>query len=408
MVSQGQEDGQQADALAAGNIRQAFPEGHQVGAVSEGREAAAGVSRRGRFRRVVAGVVVVLVAGGVVAAWRAGVFSRAAVSGAGQGVPAPATQPVVRADLSVQTSVDGTLGYSQVYTVTGAGGGTLTWLPPAGRVIRQGQVLYATDLTDPVVLLYGSVPDWRVLDEGVTGADVAQLNHDLVTLGYANSADISALGWDYYSWETRAGVEGLQAAAGMSSPSGSLGLGSVVFEPGAVRVTDVLGGLGGPASGRVLSGTSDQHVVSIALSTSDEPEVAVGDAVSVTLPDNASTPGKISSVGTVASGTGGSATVPVTVKLTDPAAAGSLDQAPVTVNITAESVSDVLAVPVGALVAQARGDGEVGGGYAVEVAGAGNSRRLVPVTAGLFDDTSGMVQVSGDLTPGEHVVVPAS
>jgi hypothetical protein len=314
----------------------------------------------------------------------------------------------MREDLSEQTSVDGTLGYAGSYTVTGAGGGTLTWLPSAGQVIRQGQALYLTDLTDPVVLLYGSVPDWRVLDEGVTGADVTQLNHDLVRLGYANGADISALGWDYYSWETQAGVAGLQSAAGISSPSGSLSLGSVVFEPTAVRVTSVVGSLGGPASGPVLSGTSDQHVVSIALSTSDESEVAVGDAVSVTLPDGSSTPGTISSVGTVATGPAGSATVPVTVQLADASAAGSLDQAPVTVEITAENVRGALAVPVGALVAQSSGAGEAGGGYAVELVGADNTRRLVPVTVGLFDDNSGMVQVSGNLTPGQQVVVPAT
>jgi hypothetical protein len=175
-----------------------------------------------------------------------------------------------------------------------------------------------------------------------------------------------------------------------------------VFEPSAVRVTQLLGSLGGPASGPVLAGTSDQHVVSVPLSTSDESEVAVGDSVSVTLPDGSVTPGMISSVGTVASGSAGSATVPVTVKLTDPRAAGSLDQAPVTVDITAESVSNVLAVPVGALVAQSSGE------YAVEVAGAGSTRRLVPVTVGLFDDTSGLVQVTGDLTPGQLVVVPAT
>ena len=48
------------------------------------------------------------------------------------------------------------------------------------------------------------------------------------------------------------------------------------------------------------------------------------------------------------------------------------------------------------------------GGYAVEVTGPGNSRRLVPVTAGIFDDASGLVQVTGNLAPGEQVVVPAS
>jgi hypothetical protein len=402
MVSQGRGDGQQADALPAGDIGQALPEGHEAAAMPAGRETATGASRRGQFRWVVVGVVAILAAGGLVSAWRAGAFARAAAPGGGPGAAAPATQAVVRENLSVQTPVDGTLGYSGSYTVTGAGGGTLTSLPSAGQVIRQGQVLYKTDLTDPVVLLYGSLPDWRALDEGVTGADVTELNHDLVNLGYASSADVSALGWDYYSSETQAGVEKLQSAAGISSPSGSLGLGSVVFEPTAIRVTSVLGTLGGPASGPVLSGSSDQQVVSIGLSTSDESEVAVGDTVSITLPDNASTPGKISSVGTVASGSGSSATVPVTVTLTDPSAAGSLDQAPVTVNIAAQSVSNVLAVPVGALVAQSSG------GYAVEVTGPDSSRRLVAVTVGLFDDASGMVQVTGNLVAGERVVVPAS
>jgi len=401
-VSQGRGDGRQPDARADADTGPTSPEGHEAGAVPGGHETVTGASRRGQFRWVVVGVVVVLAASGAVSAWRAGAFSRPASSGGGQELPAPATQPVVRTDLSVQTPVNGTLGYSQAYTVDGQGGGTLTWLPSAGQVIRQGQVLYLTDLTDPVLLLYGTLPDWRTLDEGVTGADVTQLNHDLVSLGYAGSADISTLGWDYYSWETKAAVEELQSAAGISSPSGSLAQGSVVFEPTAVRVTQLLGGVGNPAAGPVLSGTSDQHVVSITLSTSDESEVAAGDTVSVTLPDGSSTPGKISSVGTVASGTGSNATIPVTVTLTDPSAAGPLDQAPVTVEITAESVSNVLAVPVDALVAQSSG------GYAVEVIGAGNSRRLVPVTPGLFDDTSGDVQVTGNLTPGEQVVVPAT
>lgn len=355
--------------------------------------------RRRRIRWIAAGVVVVLAAGGAVA-WRSGVFSRTSHSAGGQQAAAPATQPVVQENLSEQTQVDGTLGYSGSYPVTGQGSGTLTWLPAGGQVIRQGQVLYRTDDGVPVVLLYGSVPDWRALSEGATGADVAQLNHDLVDLGYASSAEISALGWDYYSSDTQAGVKSLQQAAGISSPSGSLALGSVVFEPTALRVATVTGRLGGPGSGPVLTGTSDQHVVSIPLSTSDESEVAVGDTVSITLPDGSNTPGKISSVGTVASGSSGNATIPVTVKLTDPSAAGNLDQAPVTVEITAQSVSNVLAVPTDALLAQSSG------GYAVEVLGADNSRTLVPVSVGLFDDASGMVQVTGNLTPGEHVVVP--
>ncbi len=212
-VSRGREAGQQAEVLPSTEAR----------------------GSRGRGRWMALGIVVV-VAAGAVSAWRAGVFSPAASSGAGQqGAPAPATQPVTRQDISATTSVNATLGYADSYTVTGQGGGTLTRLPHAGQVISQGQVLYKIDNGSLVMLLYGSVPDWRALDEGVTGQDVSQLNHDLVDLGYAGCADIAAAGWDYYSWETAYGVQQLEEHLGVSSPSGSLSLGHVVFEPEALR-----------------------------------------------------------------------------------------------------------------------------------------------------------------------------
>jgi hypothetical protein len=360
---------------------------------------------------VAAGLVVVLAAGAV-AGWRAGVFSSAASPGAGpQGSPAPATQPVVREDLSAMTPVAATLGYAGFYAVTGQGGGTLTWLPSAGRVIRQGQVLFETGNGSPVVLLYGRVPDWRALGEGVTGQDVTQLNHDLVRLGYADRADIIAAGWDYYSWETAYAVQQMEEHRGVTFPPGSLSLGQVVFKPAALRVSQVTGSLGGPADGPVLTATSDRHVVTVPLDVSQESEVNAGDAVTVTLPDGTTTPGVVSSVGTVATtapasqqGQGSPATtIPVQVRLTDPGAAGTLDQAPVTVNITTATAHDVLAVPVTALLARSPG------GYVVEVAGPGNTRRYVPVTAGpIFDDADGLVQVTGALTPGQRVVVGAS
>ncbi len=391
-------------------------------AVSRGRDAAghrdvpaAGEAetapRPVRVRWVLAAGLVVVAAGTLAVAWSAGAFSSGTPAGNG-GLVAPATQPVTRQNLSSQTPVNATLGYAGSYTVLGHSG-TLTWLPSPGQVMKQGQVLYKTDNGSPVVLLYGSVPGWRTLDLGATGTDVSQLNHDLVALGDASSSQLSAAGWDYFSSATQAGVQKLQAALGTSDPPGSLSLGSFAFEPGVLRVATVTGSLGGPASGPVLTATSTRHVVTIALDASQQGEVRAGDAVTIALPDGSSTPGRVSSVGAVASvpsgsagsaavsGSGGDATIPVTVTLTDPSAAGSLDQAPVTVNITTATVSGVLVVPVGALLAQPSG------GYAVEVAGASNTRRLVPVTVGIFDDAAGLVQVTGALTPGEQVVVPS-
>jgi hypothetical protein len=315
---------------------------------------------------------------------------------------------VTRQDLSAVTPVTATLGYAGSYPVTGQGGGTLTWLPSPGRVIPQGQALYRVDNGSPVVLLYGSVPDWRAMGEGITGQDVSQLNHDLADLGYASRADVAALGWDYYSWETAVGVQNLEAHLGVASPAGTLSLGQVVFEPRALRVSEVTGSLGGPATGPVLTATSDRHVVTIQLEVSQQSQVLVGDKVTVTLPDVAVTPGVVSSVGTVAAstpgsgGSGSTTTIAVQVTLTDPAAAGTLDQAPVTVNITTASVKNALAVPVTALLAQASG------GYQVEVIGPGDTRRWVPVQPGIFDDASGLVQVTGALTPGQRVVVAPS
>ncbi len=362
---------------------------------------------RGRRGWVTAGLVVVLAAGAA-SAWAAGAFNTAASPGGGSALVAPATAAVVRVDIAATTPLPATLGYAGSYTVTGQGGGTLTSLPQPGQVIRQGQALYQTGNGAPVALLYGTVPAWRSLTEGLTGADVSQLNHDLVALGDAASAQVAAAGWDYYSWETAIGVQQLEQHLGVVNPPPSLALGRVVFEPGAVRVTQVTGSLGGPASGPVLAATSDEHVVTIALDVSQESEVAAGDAVSVTLPDGSATPGVVSSVGTVATtsaaqqGQSSATTVPVTVTLSNPAAAGSLDQAPVTVNITTATAHDALAVPVTALLARAPGR------YLVEIAGPGSTRRFVPVTPGIFDDNSGLVQVTGALSVGERVVVASS
>jgi hypothetical protein len=395
--------GRQAEPLADSGPADSRP--GDSGA-ADSRPADSGARRAlGRGRLVALGIAVV-VAAGAVSAWRAGLFSPAASSGAGgQRVPAPATRAVVRQDLSAVTPVTGTLGYAGSYTVAGQGGGTLTWLPPAGQVCREGQVLYKTGNGSPVVLLYGRVPAWRALNEGITGQDVRQLNRDLVKLGYASRADIEALGWDYYSWESAQAVQRLEGHLGVASPPGSLSRGQLVFEPGALRVSRVIGRLGGPANGPVLAATSDRHAVTIRLDTSDQSEVKAKDRVSVTLPDGTATPGVVSSVGKVASPGSGpdpTTTIPVQVRLTHPGAAGSLDQAPVTVNITTATAHDALAVPVTALVARSPG------GYVVETVGPGNTRHWVPVRPGIFDGASGLVQVSGALRPGQRVVVAAS
>ena len=315
---------------------------------------------------------------------------------------------VVRQDLSSQTQVSATLGYAGSYIVIDQAQGIVTSLPAAGQVTNQGQVLYEVSGA-PVVLLYGSTPAYRALSEGMTGADVNELNADLVALGYVTSTELSPSSDDFTYW-TEVGVEKLQKTLGVTQ-NGTLSLGQALFEPTAVRVTASSATLGAPAQAGqpVLSATSTTRQVSIALDASEQSEVAVGDKVIVTLPNNQTTPGVISSVGTVAttppsgstSTSSSSPTITVLVDPSDPTATGSWDQAPVDVTITTSTVSNALVVPVDALLAQA------GGGYAVEVVGADGIHHLVAVTLGLFDDADGLVQVGGSgLVPGQQIVVP--
>jgi hypothetical protein len=282
-------------------------------------------------------------------------------------------------------------------------------------VISQGQILYQVD-GSPIVLLYGATPAYRSLAEGayasdVTGADVAELNADLVALGYATHDQIPA-GSDEFSWQTRAALEKLQAHLGYPAveQTGALTLGQAVFLPDPARITTEAGTLGGPAQpGQpIMTATSLSRVVTLNVDPAEQGQIKVGDAVGITLPDNSTTPGVVSSVGKVAvapsqGSQNSSPTITVQITPSDPDATGSFDQAPVTVNITTSTVPDVLTVPVTALLALA------GGGYAVEVVSTDQSRRLLPVQLGLFDDAKGVVQISGaGLSVGQHVVVPSS
>jgi len=286
---------------------------------------------------------------------------------------------------------------SAVFYETGA---TYTALPSAGDVIRRGQTLFAIS-GQPALLLYGGVPAWRAFRAGMSpGRDVAALNANLRALGYGKG-----LAGDSFTDSTAAAIRALQAAHGLEQ-TGELRLGSVVFKSEPVRVKTVTPTRGAAVqAGPVLTVSSTRHQVTIALDAAQQSEVKVGDPVTITLPSNETTPGRVSSVGKVASsgGSDGTPTVEVDVRLINEAAAGQLDQAPVQAAIITGRVANALAVPVTALLALA------GGGYAVEVVDPTGVHHLVAVDLGLFDDADGLVQVSGSgLKAGQRVVVPGS
>jgi len=101
--------------------------------------------------------------------------------------PPPNTMKVERRGLSAMVSLSGTLTYRAApdgspYSVINQASGTYTELPVPGQVISQGQVLYRVN-DSPVGLLYGTTPVYRSLSAGASGADVVELNADLVALG---------------------------------------------------------------------------------------------------------------------------------------------------------------------------------------------------------------------------------
>jgi hypothetical protein len=281
------------------------------------------------------------------------VVSSAQQSAAGTAAKLGADRSQVAAAERSLASAEASLAAARSSATVYGQGSTFTKLPSVGQVITRGQTLYAIS-GRPVVLQYGS-PATRALP-----------------------------------------------------------LGSVVFEPGAVRVTSVTPTLGQAVMpGPVLGITTTAREVKVALPAAQQASVKVGDAVTITLPDTQTTPGRITYVSGVAtspssSGSGrggeeeGSPTIEVNVTPTDPAATGRLDQAPVNVSITTESVQHALAVPIDSLLALA------GGGYALELA-EGRVHRLQAVSLGLFDDADGLVQVSGQgVAAGQRVVVPAT
>jgi peptidoglycan hydrolase-like protein with peptidoglycan-binding domain len=279
-------------------------------------------------------------------------------------------------------------------------GSTYTALPSPGHIVRRGESLFAVD-GHSVLLLYGSTIAGRTFVAGMSsGPDVAELNANLDALGYAHG-----LSGGEFTVATGAAIRVLQRAHGISA-TGSLPLGSVVFEPGTVRVISVMPNAGMGASvipGPLLTVSSTTRVVTIQLDASLEGEVKVGDPVIITLPDNTTTLGHVSYISSVAISSGQSGTsVRVQVTPDHPAATGTLDQAPVQAQITTGSVSHALVVPVDALLARR------GGRYAVEEV-SHRAHRLVIVSTGLFDDADGLVQVSGQgLAAGQRVVVPGS
>jgi peptidoglycan hydrolase-like protein with peptidoglycan-binding domain len=334
--------------------------------------------------------------------------------------------------MSTVEALPGRLGYGPAVTVKGRGSGTVTWLPKPGTAVRRGEQLYRVD-DEPVPLFYGALPLYRPLDQpNMVGRDVRVLARNLRALGYAIGTQ-PATGERVTQTRTRTSPSPAASPAQADSPevvrvrvgkgedvlttgliravrrwqadlgrpvTGTVGPADVVVLADAVRVESVAAATGDEVAAPLLAVTPTAKVVTLSVEAGEAGGVGRGDEVSVVLPDQKTTAGEVTGVGTEAKPAGedppepgGRPTLTVTVTLADPKAVSGLDAADVEVQFAAETLEGVLAVPIGALVALSEG------GYAVQLP----DSRLVAVEVGMF--AKGLVEVTGaGLAEGTSVV----
>jgi hypothetical protein len=340
--------------------------------------------------------------GGAIVGWReqrplrSGLLTSESAAGEPAATPAlpPATAQITRTTL-VETQIEsGILGYGDPVPVRAAGTGTLTWIAAEGSTVRRGEPLFKVNEL-PIIALYGAVPMYRTLGNGMVGADVRQLQENLVELGYAEFAAKFATDGTY-TQATSAAVLAWQADLGLVQ-TGMVEAGQVVFTPGPARIAEHVAGVGdllGSDGVPILNYTDTTRIATVALNVMDQALAVEGGAVTVTLPDKRTVEGVIAEVGTVVT----EEEFEVTVTIADQDALGTLEVAPVDVDFVSATREDVLTVPVAALLALAEG------GYGVEMV-EGNTTRIVAVKIGMFAD--GRVEVSGEaIAEGMMVGVP--
>lgn len=320
--------------------------------------------------------------------------------------PAKRTEEVAiqRRTLEVTETASGELASSTEEPLTTIGTGTVTAAAAVGESLGRGSTVVRVD-DSPVVLMLGNEPVWRSFQVGMTqGADVRQLEENLVALHYASFTPDTT-----FDSATAAAVKRWETALGVTSPDGVVPAGQVVFASSAVQVTAAVAAGTRLSPGATIATVrpDDGSGLKLTFTVSEAADrYQPGQKVSIVTADAAVHPATITAFERVATsggnggaagvgGGGGSASFTVTA-VPDGGGAGLLP-GPVTVEIPTQRSDNVLAVPSRALVAV------VEGGQAVELAA---GHKLVAVKIGTFAD--GWVEVSGEgLAEGAKVVVPA-
>jgi hypothetical protein len=352
-----------------------------------------------RLRIVGAAVALLVVATIVVAASGAG----GSLFGGGpdaapsaSGLP-PASAKVTKTTLVQTEQVGGTLSHGTPVALPARSKGTLTWMPSDGSVVKLGKPAYKVD-NEPVILLKGTLPPYRTLEPGVEGADVKQFEQNLKGLGY-KGFDVDG----EYTYYTAQAVEQWQDDLGKEE-TGKVEVGDIVYTTGDIRIAVPQASVGAPIGNgtTVYTYSGTKPLVTVALDAAKQNLVHKGISATITLPGGKTVQGKVVDIGTAATVQDNegktSTTIAVVLELADPKAAGTLDAAPVDVNLVSATRENVLAVPVAALVALTKG------GFGVQAI-EGTTVSYIPVKTGMF--AGGKVEISGEgVAEGLVVGVP--
>jgi hypothetical protein len=312
-------------------------------------------------------------------------------------------------DLGTKVSLGGTLTYASVVPSTASMlSGVVTNLPKSGSVISRGQVLYELN-NEPVVLMYGQIPEWRSLQLGSRpGADVSELEANLTAIGYNLPQDGA------YSYSVARAVSKFFGSLGMDDPTGKVDLGRILYLSGPVRVQGIVANLGSSVSQgtQVLSLATTSRQVMVDIPSS------VGAAVAIGQPARVNTGGVATALAGVvvdvqsatdsasSSSQSRSSTVQngqrAAINLSGPNEDLPPGDVPVQVEITTQVTKAALVVPVTAVIALSEG------GYALNADDGKGHYHLVSVTLGAYDDVDALIQVNGPaVSPGLQVVSPS-
>jgi len=311
------------------------------------------------------------------------------------------TATVSRGDLSTEREFRASITFGDQWAINTAAAGTITEQRDVGTVVGFGDVLVRLD-NRPLFLAEGEMPMYRNLSKVDTrqrdesakrrqllqGPDVIQLQTFLIGLGFDLDGALTADG--IFGKLTEAAVKAWQADVGLPV-TGSVNNTQIVFAPDQVRIASA-SRVGDAFSGLQVNNAKPSVLVDT--SNRDRSALVKGATVKVTLPDGTTTNGTVSTqVQTIAAdnSTVWRTTILVAGKLPGDASSG-------TVTVSEVLATDVDLVPVGALLALAEG------GFAVEVESAtGPDTSLVGVEVG--EVLAGQAEISGDISPGDRVVV---